>query len=148
MFHHSVTNSKLKNKKLQFKLLTWWVNFYFFCFWVTNWRLKNKKIHIELLTWWVHFYFHFWVMNVKLISENNVLIIAVSKWHGLHYSILFFVFSLLCCKYICDIIWVCWILMGYAGSTTYLLTKLPHAGLYKYNGRQIELFYIKWFNCG
>ena len=38
--------------------------------------------------------------------------------------------------------------MGYAGSTTYLLTKLPHAGLYKYNGRQIELFYMKWFNCG
>ena len=34
--------------------------------------------------------------------------------------------------------------MGYAGSTTYL----PHAGLYKYNGRQIELFYMKWFNCG
>ena len=29
-------------------------------------------------------------------------------------------------------------------STTYLLTGLPHAGLYKYNGRQIELFHMKW----
>ena len=30
-------------------------------------------------------------------------------------------------------------------STTYLLTGLPHAGLYKYNGRQIELFHMKWY---
>ena len=43
---------------------------------------------------------------------------------------------------------VCWILMAYDSSTTYLLTKLPHAGLYNYNGKQIELFYMKCFNCG
>ena len=30
--------------------------------------------------------------------------------------------------------------MAYVSSTTYLLTKLTHAGLYNYNGRQIELF--------
>ena len=41
---------------------------------------------------------------------------------------------------------VCWILMAYASSTTYLLAKLLHAGLYNYSGRQIELFYMKWFN--
>ena len=40
---------------------------------------------------------------------------------------------------------VCWILMAYESSTTYLLTRLPHAGLYNYNGRQIELFHMKWF---
>ena len=51
--------------------------------------------------------------------------------------------------------------MAYASSTTYLFTRLqktflrceekeerPHAGLYSYNGRQIELFHMKWFNCG
>ena len=35
-------------------------------------------------------------------------------------------------------IWVYWNLMAYEGSTTYLLTRLPHAVLYDYNGRQIE----------
>ena len=34
--------------------------------------------------------------------------------------------------------------MAYATSATYLLTRL-NAGLYNYNGRQIELFYMKWF---
>ena len=56
-------------------------------------------------------------------------------------------------------IWVFWILMAYASSTTYLFTRLqktfsscetkeewPHRGLYNYNGRQIELFHMKWFN--
>ena len=52
--------------------------------------------------------------------------------------------------------------MDCASSTTgYLLTRLqkkisscepkeelPHAGLYNYNGKQIELFHMKWFNCG
>ena len=46
---------------------------------------------------------HFRVTNVKLINEKKSLIIAVSKRHGLRHSITFFVFSLLCCKYICDI---------------------------------------------
>ena len=36
-------------------------------------------------------------------------------------------------------------LMANASSATYLLTRLPHAGLYNYNGRQIELFHMKWF---
>ena len=46
---------------------------------------------------------HFRVMNLKLINETNSLIIAISKWHGLCHSITFFVFSVLCYKYICDI---------------------------------------------
>ena len=37
--------------------------------------------------------------------------------------------------------------MAYASSTTYLLRKLPPASLYNYNGRQTELYYMKWFNC-
>ena len=46
---------------------------------------------------------HFRVTNVKLINEKNSLIIAVSKEHGLRLSITFFVFTLRCCKYMCDI---------------------------------------------
>ena len=33
--------------------------------------------------------------------------------------------------------------MAYASSATYLLTKLAHAGLHNYNGRQTELFHMK-----
>ena len=36
--------------------------------------------------------------------------------------------------------------MAYESSTTYLLTGLPHAGLYNYKGRQIELFHMKWLD--
>ena len=32
--------------------------------------------------------------------------------------------------------------MAYESSKTYLLTRFPHAD---YNGRQIELFHLKWF---
>ena len=35
--------------------------------------------------------------------------------------------------------------MACESSTTCLLTGLPHARLYNYNGRQIELFHMKWF---
>ena len=48
-------------------------------------------------------------------------------------------------------IWACWILMAFANLTTYLLKKLPHGhatGQYNCNGKQIELFYMKWFNWG
>ena len=34
--------------------------------------------------------------------------------------------------------------MAYASSTAYLLTRLPHAAQYGYNGRQIELFHMKY----
>ena len=49
--------------------------------------------------------------------------------------------------------------MAYASLTTYLFARfqktfsssepkeeLSHAGLYNYNGRQIEFFHMKWFN--
>ena len=96
------------------------VKLLFFCFLVTNSKLNSKKFNFELLTWWVHFYFLiFWVLNEKLINKKNLLIIAVSKWHGLHHSIAFFVFSLLCCKKICDIyLSILDGLMAYATSTT------------------------------
>ena len=35
--------------------------------------------------------------------------------------------------------------MALESSTTNLLTRLTHAGLYNYNGRQIKLFHMKWF---
>ena len=51
--------------------------------------------------------------------------------------------------------------MAYASLTTYLFKRLKktfssrepmedrtHAGLNNYNGPQIELFHMKWFNCG
>ena len=52
-------------------------------------------------------------------------------------------------------------LMTYASSATYVLTRLqkkflscepkeewPHADLYSYNGSQVQLFHMKWINCG
>ena len=47
------------------------VKLLFFRFRVINSRLKNKKLHFELLTRWLIF-FHFRVRNVKLINEKNV----------------------------------------------------------------------------
>ena len=38
--------------------------------------------------------------------------------------------------------------MAHESSTTHLLTRLAHAGLYNYNGRKIELFHMKWFDGG
>ena len=38
--------------------------------------------------------------------------------------------------------------MAYAVSTTYLLTKLPQAVLYKYHGKQIKVSHMEWLNCG
>ena len=94
------------------------VKLLFFCFLVTNSRLKNKKFHFELLTRWVHFYFvTFELTNMKLINAKISLIISISKWYGLTHSITFFVFSLLCCKYICDI----------------YLSMLDFNSLYKFN---------------
>ena len=69
---------------------------------------------------------HFQFTNVKLINEKNYLIIAVSKWHGCFY----------------------YSACSYASSKAYLLTRLSHAGLYNYNGTQVELFHMRWFNCG
>ena len=80
---------------------------------------------------------------------KNFLSIMVSKWHGLRTSF-YYVFLYLACFVVSTyviFIWVCWILMAYASSTTYLFTRLqktfsscklreewPHAGLYNYNG--------------
>ena len=82
-------------------------------------------------------------MNLKLINEKNYLIIAVAKWHGRFYYSACSVVN----TYVV-FIWVYWILMAYASSTAYLLTRLPHAGLYNYNGTQVEPFQMRWFNCG
>ena len=75
----------------------------FFCFWVTNSRLKNKKFHYQLLTWWVHFYFLTFDLRTWSWYMKKSFNITVSKWHGLHRSIVFFSISLLCCKYVCHI---------------------------------------------
>ena len=52
---------------------------------------------------------YFRVTNGNLINEKNSLIIAVSKWHGLCHSVMFFVFSLVCCNYLL------WYLLKYTG---------------------------------
>ena len=57
-------------------------------------------------------------------------------------------FLYLACVVVSTYVIFIWILMAYASSTTYSLTRLPRAGLYNYNERQIELFHLKWFNCG
>ena len=41
-----------------------------------------------------------------------------------------------------DIIWN-WRVMAYESSAIHLLTRVPYAGLYNYNGRKIELFHMK-----
>ena len=51
--------------------------------------------------------------------------------------------------------------MAYASSTAYLFARLqktisscepkeerPHAGVNGWHARQIEVFHMKWFNCG
>ena len=91
-------------------------------------------------------FFHFRVMNLKLINEKNSLIITVSNWHGLRHSIKFFVFSLLCCKYVYDIYLS---MLNFNGLCKFnnIRTRLQHASLYNYTERQIELCHMKWFNC-
>ena len=124
----------------------------FFRFRVTNLMLRNKTFHFEFLTRWVHFYFftfELWtwrIMNLKLINEKNSLIITVSNWHGLRHSIKFFVFSLLCCKYIYNIYLS---MLDFNGLCKFnnIWARLPHAGLYNYNERQKELCHMKLFNC-
>ena len=124
----------------------------FFRFRVTNLMLRNKTFHFEFLTRWVHFYFftfELWtwrIMNLKLINEKNSLIITVSNWHGLRHSIKFFVFSLLCCKYIYNIYLS---MLDFNGLCKFnnIWTRLPHASPYNYNEKQIELCHKKWFNC-
>ena len=89
---------------------------------------------------------HFRVTNVELINDKKFLKYYGFKMTWTTYVILlrFFVFSLLCCKYICDIYLS---MLDFDGlckfKTTYFLTRLPHAGLYDYNGRQIKLFHLE-----
>ena len=60
---------------------------------------------------------YFRVTNLKVVNEKDSSNTTVSKWHGLCHSVTFFVFSLLCCKYIWDI----------------YLSMLDFNGLYKFN---------------
>ena len=138
---------EVEKHKVTLRVTNSMVKLLFFRFRVTNSRLKNKKFHFELPTWWeCTFIFSHSSCEREVDKWKNYLITAISKWHGLPHSIKFFVFSLLCCKYICEFIWVCWILMAYQSSTTYLLTRLKYAGLYNYNGRQIEIWNSLWID--
>ena len=139
LFHFWVTNSKLKDKKLHFELLTRWLNLLFFRFWATNSRLKTKKFSLNY--WLEDCTFIFLLLSY----EREVNIIAVPKWHGLPHSSMFFLY-LVCFAVSIYVICtcVCWFLMAFASSTYYLLTRLPHAAQYSYNERQIELFRMKF----
>ena len=123
------------------------VKILFFRFRVTNSRLKNKKFYFDLLTWWVHFFCHIRVTNVKLINEKISLDIAVSKWHGLPHSITFFVRRLICWKCICDIYLSMLDFNGSCKFSNIFTNKITTADLCNYNGRQIKRFNLKWFNC-
>ena len=81
-------------------------------------------------------------------------------WNASFYYIFLYLASFLVSTYVIFIS-VCWILMAYASSTIHLFTRLqktfsshepkgewPHAGLYNYNRRQIELFHSNCFNFG
>ena len=50
MFRFPITNSKLKNKKIHFELLTRCLKTFIFQLRVTNAKLKNIKLHLKLLT--------------------------------------------------------------------------------------------------
>ena len=135
-FRFRVTQSKLKNKKIHFDLLTRWVHFYFLTFELRTWSWKWKKFlkyYIFKMTWTASFYYVFLYLACFVASTYVIFI------------------------------WVIWILIAYvqqkmAGST-FLFTRLlktfsscepkeewPHPDLYKYNGRQIGLFHVKWIN--
>ena len=136
------------------------VKLLFFRFRVTNSRLKNEENSLQVTNSMGALLFsHFRVTNMKLIYEKNSLNITGLKWHG---CVILLRFLYLVCFVVSTyviFIWVCWILMAYATSTTYLFTKLhktlsscepkeewPHADLYHYNVWQIEPFHMKWFN--
>ena len=102
-----------------------------------------------------HSRFLYW--NDIYLSWGIVSDHSITQHMGCIILLHFFVFSLLCCKYIM------WYLFEYANSNglckfNNIFTRLqktfsnyeakeecPHAGLYIYNGRQIELFHVKWF---
>ena len=106
----------MKNIKLHFKLLirSWKIfNFtsvtnsavklLFFRFRVTNSRLKTDKFRFGLLTRWEHFYFlTSYVREVDKWRKFLKYYSFKTTWTVSFYYV-FFVFSLLCCKYIGDI---------------------------------------------
>ena len=67
---------------------------------------------------------HFRVTNVRLINEKNYLIITVSKWHDCVILLRFLYLACFVVGTYVVFIWVYWILMAYASSITYLLTRL------------------------
>ena len=72
-----VTNSKSKNKKFHFKLLTWWVHFYFLNFelqkWIDKWKKSGNKGIVKIC------------VLVDMISKNWSWIAVASC--GLHYFV-------------------------------------------------------------
>ena len=100
VFYFRVTNSKLKNKKLHFELLTrsWKTKSYtsinnsrvkllLFCFRVTNWKLK-KKIHFELLTRWLNFEVKIIKLRLKLLTGK------LKKKDSLHFILYILYYTL------------------------------------------------------
>ena len=140
------------------------VKLLFFRFRVTQSRLKNKKIHFDLLTRWVHFYFLTFELRTWSWKWKKFLKYYIFKmtWTPSFYYVFLYLACFVASTYVI-FIWVIWILIAYvqqkmAGST-FLFTRLlktfsscepkeewPHPDLYKYNGRQIGLFHVKWIN--
>ena len=79
--------------------------------------------------------------DFRVDKWKNYLIIAVSNDMDCLIILRFLYLACFVISTYVIFISVCWILMAYESSATYLSTRLLHAGLY--NGRQIELFHIK-----
>ena len=119
----------------------------FFCFQVTNSRLKNKKNSLRVTNSIGALLFsHFRVTNMKLMTWT------MSFCYVFFYSP-FFVVSI-CDVYlsILDFNGLCYFSNIFTGLQKTFSSCRPkeewlHAGLFSYNGRQVELFRMKWCNC-
>ena len=154
MLHFELLAQIGKIFNFSFELLTRWLNFYFFAL-----ELKKNSLRVTNSMGALSFS-HFQVTNVKLINKKNPYILQFQNDMDCIILLRFFVCSLLCCKYIYDIYLSNLDFNGFFFSNIFIykITEVsqrcepkevwPHAGLYKYNGRQIELFHMKWFSGG
>ena len=144
LFFFRVTNSKLRNKRIQFELLSRWLDFYYFVlelwtqvkkyqitFEITDWKTEKVKcwsriivirdFFIEMIYYTIHNIWHigsfFVIINVDLALKRYRLWSWYYSTHGLLILLRFFVFNLLCCNYVYDI----------------YLSMLNSNGLWKFN---------------
>ena len=97
---------------------------------------------------------NFFIIDVEV---SIMIIILLNMWTASFYYVFLYLACFVVSTYVI-FIWVCWIPVGYASLITCLFTRFrrhsvgqsrnDHMQAYVYNGRQIELFHMKWSNCG